>query len=273
STGGGIMMYDLGDAAPRVWPVVTPAPASDRNVSAGSTAGVAYTDIAIAGGALYYTQITLATNASLGHIGPVGAAALMQLTLNGLGANQSYTPAMLASLFPPTDLSMPTLVRGLGVAYVDASGNLTAGAWQITRAATRFVSQLIGDVNPSDATVISSFTLCRSASPGAVCGAILQSTGVYPLATHPALGLSPLGNHIALAAASTLYIQKEGNRTPTRLAHAGTPTSPTWSQDGRRVAVTQIIGAGLMQSDVCLYSPSGSGTVLVAGGQGLAWRP
>src|SRR5262249_27546148 len=144
--------------------------------------------------------------------------------------------------------------------------------WQITPDATRLVTQQIGDVSRADGAVTATFTLCHLTSSGDACGALLQSAGVYTLGARPALGLAPGGDRVAFAAGA-LYTQASSGGSSARLVDAQEVTSPAWSRDGRFVAVTQVCRAVPARTNILLYDSDGSGTVVVPGGQGLAWQP
>jgi hypothetical protein len=164
------------------------------------------------------------------------------------------------------------LVRNLGVAYADATGDLLAGTWQITHDAAHLVTQQIRSVSRTEHRVTSTFMLCQLVPSSNACEPIFPSAGASPLAIRTTLGLSAEGGRIALAA-GTLSMQASGSETPVRLADASGVTTPAWSQDGRLIAVTQVISAGQPRTSIRLYKGGASGTVLVLGGQGLAWRP
>jgi hypothetical protein len=243
---------------------------------------VAYGDLALTSKYLYYTKIMLDPSANLGAAGVVGTAALRSISLNGLQANNPYQPGDYLSFFPLTqNYNTPNQVQDLGNAYFDASGDQIAGAWQINGDASRFVAQSIGDVNAKDGTVSSSFSSCSGSQYypyGYGCNSALQPAGGFPLADHPTLGLDRQGAHAAFTA-GTLYTQGTSGGGVGKLASVGWTTPPTWSGNGKVVAVTQFVSAAVDANDVTqvktniVIFDSTNNLTLVPGGQDLAWAP
>jgi hypothetical protein len=236
---------------------------------------VTYTDIAVSANYLYYTKITLNANANLGTVGVAGTAAVKSIYLNGLQRDADYAPGDIVVLLPLSQGTV-SVVESLGNAYFDPSGNLVAGAWQLSRDGMDFVVQQIGGVSAKNGTVSSSLCV-GSVNNGFDCSA-LKGAESNPIANHPTAGIDKTGAHLAFTA-GTLYTQTVGNGSVAKVADLGWTTPPTWSNDGKHVAVTQFVssstganGAPEVKLNIVVYDGQNAVTV-VPGGQDLAWKP
>jgi hypothetical protein len=276
SDGGGIKMYDVGDGDPRVWPVLDPY--GDPSGPSGNTytnGGATYGDIAVTSHYLYYTKITLNGDADLGSVGVVGTAGLKRIFLGDLQPDAGYAPGDIVQLLP---LSVYNGVNAfpLGNAYFDKAGSLVAGAWQLSADGTDLIAQQIGDVNAKSGAIGSSF--CQgSFNNGFGCGA-LNGAGTFPMASRPTAGIDRTGAHLAFTA-GTLYTQAASGGTVAKVAGLGWTTPPAWSNDGKRVAVTQFVsssadanGTPRVKLNIVVYDGQNALT-LVTGGQDLTWKP
>lgn len=277
SDGGGVKMYDLGDADPRVWPLLdtfgSPIGPSGNTYDNGD---VSFGDISVTANYLYYTTLALNQNANLGTVGVAGKATLSRVYLNGLQPDTAYDPGDIIQLVRPISIFNGRFVSDLGNAYFDKAGYLVGGAWQISGDASQIVLQEIGDVNAKSGSVSSSLCVGNSGN-GFDCGA-LKGAGSFPLANYPLVGISTNGSRIAFSAA-TLYTQTVGNGSVAKLDGVGWTTTPVWSNDGKRVAVTQFVssstdanGVPQVKLNIVVYDGQNSVT-LVQGGQDLAWKP
>ncbi len=274
--GGGIKMYDVGDGDARVWPVLDAyGLPSGPSGNTYTNSGITYTDIAVSSSQLYYTKITLNPDSGIGTVGVAGTAGLRAISLGDLQPDQNYGPGEIVNFLP-----LPTYdafsVYGLGNAYFDMSGNLVAGAWQLSGDGTDIVLQQIGGVDVKAGTVGSSF--CQgSVSNGFDCGA-LNGAGTFPLANRPTAGIDKNGAQLAFTA-GTLYTQAASGGTVAKSAGLGWTTPPVWSNDGKHVAVTQFVnsttdanGVPQVKLNIVVYDGQNALT-LVTGGQDLAWKP
>ncbi len=276
SDGGGIMMYDVGDGDARVWPVLDPyGYPSGPSGNSYDDGGVTYGDIALTTNFLYYTKITINPAAPLGTVGIAGTAALRRISLGNLQPDANYQPGDIVQLLPLSTYYVDA-VESLGNAYFDTAGNLVSAAWQISRDGSRVITQSVASVNAKSGTVTSSF--CQgSLAIGFDCSA-LKGAGSYTLANHPTLAIDQHGAHVAFTA-SALYTQTIGNGNVAKLAGVGWTTPPTWSNDGKHVAVTQFVSSatnanGVPEAKLNIIVFDGQSSItLVTGGQDLAWKP
>ncbi len=277
STGGGVMMYgavNTGGDDPRVWSAITQF--RDQGGPEGRTVsglGYAYGDVVVTNNYLYYTRIALDNAAPLGVAGPVGSADLRRAYIGGLAnlpSSGPINPLDINNLFPLS--GSPFL--GLGAAYSDAMGNFVAGSWAITEtnSGTFFVTQNIKAVDGGKGTVTSQFC-----STSYSCG-VMQSAASYTFAAYPNLAISPDGSRVAFTS-DTLFVANHSGGGDGKLPKAGWTTPPDWSNDGKLVAVTQVTGittdangVARPQTNVLIFD-GGASTVLVPGGQDLAWQP
>ena len=263
SDGGGIQLYNLGSPDPRVFPLyLVNAQPVDAN---GPTDYYAFGDVTFSEGYLYYTRLDIR---SPGRPGAVGSA---QLKRANLGSPDNYGAGEV-----PTPTQYTSEVLSLGIAYADAAGDYVAGAWQV-RAGTLVAQQITDiDANAKQLTTRICSTSTSNYGYGATCpGRILSNVGGQPITIHPQIALASSGRHSAAYMGDALYLQGvDGKFTP-----AGWPSPPAWSPDGL-VALTQLASqstdsAGLTHSttDIAIFHPGQQGSVLIAGGQNIAWQP
>ncbi len=274
SSGSCIMLYDLGDCDPRVWQAISPFTPTYPGSPSISGGNVTFSDIAITNtNRLFATQITLQ---SPGSTGVVGSAAIYSYRLppldvyKGLDNNHDGTcdvdtvPGWLNQNFQNAHLEGYSRYE-LGVAYADPTGNFVTGAWQLAQNGSDLAGQFIDSIDTKAGTVSSHFYVDGN-------GGVLRGAGKYPIAAHPAIGISSNGRHVSFAA-DKLYVDNHG-----AIGDAGGSTPPAWGGD---VAVaTQVVsqstdvgGAVRSQTNVIAYSGGTASAVLIAGAQDLSWQP
>jgi hypothetical protein len=283
SGGGGIQMYDAGDKDPRVWQVVSPFQDALRagGTDYYSSAGTALGDMTIAGGNLFFTQMNLG---SIGGAGVVGDAHVEEYSLSAFGGYEAIAPddSMLPDwLADPRHLPLSAYsadlgsAANLGAVYSDASGNLVAGAWQVSRRGSVLVSQHVDGVDTKAGTTSSHYSGCTQFAYSG-CPAILGVAGTAPISVHPSLAISPDGSSVALTT-DALYTQQLAGGSVAKTAGAGSTCPPAWSPDSKHVAVTQVVSqttdaSGVLRSVTNILSATGSSSAAFIGGaQNLAW--
>ncbi len=276
SSGSSILLYDLGDCDPRVWQVISPFSPTYTGNSSFSSGNATFSDIAITGdNRLYATHITLQ---SPGSTGVVGSAAIYSYQLPSLGdyerqdnnhngkCDVDTVPGWLNQNFQNAHLENRGNSRyDLGVAYADPTGNFVAGAWQLAQNGSDLARQYIDSIDTKAGTVSSHFYVDGNRG-------VLRGAGKYPIAAHPAIGLSSNGQHVSFAA-DKLYVDNHG-----AIGDAGGSTPPTWR--GNVAVATQVVsqstdvgGAVRTQTNVIAYSGGTASAVLIAGAQNLSWQP
>ncbi len=282
SDGGAIMMYDAGDKDPRMWPVLAPF----RNaLSTGATnyyssGGTAIGDISIAGGNLFFTRMTLA---GLGATGVVGKARVEEYALdsfNGYDALQPDDSSLPTWLADPSHLPLGQYedqgsVADLGAVYSDSSGNLVAGAWQISPRASVLVSQHVDNVDTTSGSVTSHYYGCTNFNHSG-CPTILSIASPSPRVAHPSFAISPDGSAVALTT-DALYIQSLNGGPVAKVPGASWTSPPAWAPDSKHVVVTQLASqstdaSGVVRSVTNVLSVTGSaGTPFIPQAQNVAW--
>lgn len=286
ATGGGVMMYNPGEPShdSRVWQILTPFTAQYHagNTDYYSGSNTAYSDLAIAGNKLFFTQIAIT---SLGANGQVGTATLQEVSLGNLDTtwDTSTIQGWLGS-----GLTNTSQVANLGGAYADPQGNIVTGAWQVNLDQNGngvLVRQQIQGVDTKAGTVSSSFCTLQNGNNldpysfyGCEANPILQAANKQSLAAHSNLNISPDGKRVAYSA-DALYIQNTDGSKAAKLADSGWTTAPVWSADGAHVFVTQLVKetvdvSGVKRDDtsVLQYDGGSSAQTLIAGAQNLAWN-
>lgn len=285
ATGGGVMMYNPGEPShdSRVWQIISPLTAqynSGTTTYYGST--TAYSDLAVAGNKLFFTQIALT---SLGATGQVGTATLQEVSLTTL--DTTWDTATIQGWLG-NGLTSTAQVANLGIAYADPQGNIVTGAWQVNldqNGSGALVRQQVQSVDTKAGTVSSSFCVQQNGNNldpysfyGCDANPILQAVGKQSIAAHANLSLSPDGKRVAFSA-DALYIQNTDGSKAAKLADAGWATAPAWSADGAHVLATQLVkqtvdAAGVKrdQTSVLWYDGGSSAQALIAGAQNLAWN-
>jgi hypothetical protein len=287
SSGDGISMYDLGDPDPRVWPVLTSfTTPDDETFSSNAVFG----DIAITNDdTLYYSaaQVT-----SLGSTGTVGSASIYQAPLPPLvdynaefdqyaSTSPVTVAAWLYQRFPLPRVGWNSYrVADLGEAYADSDGNFTMGSWQISSSGSRFVWQVVHDVDTQ--TVSSSF--CSSSTGGECSTSVLGNAGTYSKSIHGQLSLSPDASSIAFTS-DALYLQElqaasgEGAGALPGITRAGWILPAAMSPQGGLAVATQVVSSsrsseGVLRVDTNLVAFDGAHHyVLIAGAEDVAWQP
>lgn len=265
SAGGAIDMFgpfgDCSTCDPRTWTVRTPV---QGQVGSYSGQSVAYGDVAISGGNLYFTHITLT---SLGGSGTVGSAVIQQIQL-GI-ASDDTSPYDDVSAFPVQGYAPQ--VADLGQAYAGPQGGVSTGAWDLT--GQSIIAQHIDRVDTKAGQVYSSF--CAYDAYGN-CTAIFRDAGKAPLSAAP--GLTIGGDHVAYTN-GTLYFAKTDGSQEAKLANAGWTMPPAVSSDGKTAAATQLASqstsaSGLIHDDTNILTFEGSNSLnFIPGGQDFSWKP
>lgn len=284
TTGGGIMLYDLGDTQyQRVWQVLTPVTTviNGGTTSYYSSGNTGFGDVAVTTtGNLYFTQYTLSR---LGAVGQIGSASLHEYSLQALS---DYVALPADDLQVPHTLATPTLplssywdqgaIFDLGIAYTDAAGNVVTGAWQISPRGGTLAAQHVDSVDTKAGVVSSHFASCTDFSYSG-CPPTLQTAGKQPITAHGAMSVSPDGQHIAYSS-DALYVQNVGGGGAAKLAGAGWITAPAWSPDGRAAVVTQLVStstdaAGVQRNVTNAVTFDGKASAaLISGAQDVSWR-
>lgn len=285
ATGGGVMMYNPGEPShdSRVWQIISPFTAQYH---AGTTdyygSNTAYSDLAIAGNKLFFTQISLTT---LGATGEVGTATLQEASLGNLDTtwDTSTIQGWLGS-----GLTSTAQVANLGAAYADAQGDIVTGVWQVNldpNGAGVIARQQIESVDTKAGTLSSSFCVLQNGNNldaysfyGCNANPILQAANKQSLAAHANLSISPDGKRVAFSA-DAVYIQNTDGSKAAKLAEVGWTTAPAWSADGAHVFVTQLVKetvdvSGVKRDDtsVLWFDGGSSAQSLIGGAQNLAWN-
>src|SRR5258707_181023 len=237
--GGGIMLYDLGDAQyQRVWQVLTPVTTviNGGTTSYYSSGNTGFGDVAVTTtGNLYFTQYTLS---KLGAVGQIGSASLHEYSLQALSdyvdlpPDDLQVPHTLASDLPLSSYSDQGqgAIFDLGIAYTDAAGNVVTGAWQLSPRGGTLAAQYVDGVDTKAGVVSSHFVSC-SDFDYFNCSPKLQAAGKQPITAHGAMSVSPDGQHIAYSS-DALYVQNVDGGGAAKLAGAGWITAPAWSPYG-----------------------------------------
>lgn len=281
SVGGSVMLYDLGDADPRVWPVLSPT----NGMNAGttryySTDSTGFGDLSVTSDRrhLFVTQYSLS---SLGSVGQSGSATLHEFSLSGLSLYDQLTgddpqvPQTLSAGVQRIQYADLGLSINLGAVYTDSEGNLATGTWQISSGGSTLVAQHVDNVDTKAGVLSSHFIGCTNADYYN-CGTILQAAGKQPLATHGGLSVAPGGNRVAYAS-NSLYLQNLDGGGASTLAGASWNTAPAWSSDAKRVVMTQLVKsstdvAGVRRdtTQAVVFDGKSSGT-LILGAQNVSW--
>ena len=286
ATGSGVMMYNPGEPShdSRVWQILVPF---TKQYQAGSTDyytgnGTAYSDLALAGNKLFFTQISVTT---LGATGQVGAASLEEVSLGSL--DTSWDTSTIQGWLN-AGLPAPTQVANLGTAYTDPQGNIVTGAWQVNLDQNGngvLARQQIQSVDTHAGSVTSSFCVLQNGNNldpysfyGCDANPILQAANKQSIAAHSNISISPDGKRIAFSA-EALYIQNTDGSKAAKLANVGWTTAPSWSADGAHVFVTQLVqenvdasGVKRDQTNVLWFDGGSSGLALIDGAQNVAWN-
>ena len=279
SAGGAIMMfgpYGCGVCDPRTWTVL-----SALNQQIGSTynaQGVAYGDLGISGGTLYYTQINLQ---SLGAFGVVGSAGVYATSLFSLQdfentlavSEQNSSDALAAWISGHVPISGGAQVADLGQAYAGQQGSVSTGAWDVSD--STLVVQHVDRVDTKARQVFSSF--CSYALGGfGGCTSLLRDAGKASLSATPSLTIG--GNRVAYTN-GTLYVANTDGSHEAKLTKAGWTMPPAVSPDGKTAVATQLASqstsaSGVVHSDTNVFTFNGSSSLnFIPGGQDFAWKP
>ncbi len=281
STGGGIMMYDLGDPDPRVWTALSVFPATDVGFpSVADSAGISFGDISIASNRLFYTKLVVT---SPGATGTIGSAQVKSISLASVAGYQnvspSYIPAFWSQALPLDNNAAPALLASLGQVYTDPVGNYVTGAWQVAANGRWLVTQQIKTVDTKAGVATSGFCARASYYGYYNCISVLAAASSQHLAIHPQISLSPDGSHVALAA-DALYIENTNGNGAAKLALTVQVAPQAWARNNSAVAATQIVsqttnanGAVREQTDVLAYGGGSAPPPLIAGARDLAWQP
>jgi hypothetical protein len=281
TTGGGIMLYDLGDTQyQRVWQVLTPVTTliGGGTTSYYSSGNTGFGDVAVTTtGNLYFTQYTLSR---LGAVGQIGSASLHEYSLQALSdyvdlpPDDGLVPYTLANTLPLKRLQDQGVNVDLGIAYTDAAGNVVTGAWQISPRGGTLAVQHFDGVDTKAGVVTSHFVSCTIDFS---CSPTLQAAGKQPITAHGAMSVSHDGQRIAYSS-DALYVQNVDGGGAAKLAGAGWITAPAWSPDGRAAVVTQLVSASTDAAGVrrnvtnAVTFDGKASTALIAGAQDVSWR-
>lgn len=290
ATGGGILMFgpvNIPNADPRSWQVIDETHNVSGNGETYVSGNATFSDIAIGAnnGDLFSSQVTLT---SPGSSGAVGSAAVFQANLPSLDAfnaavsydqnnNTNTVPGWIQQSFPLP--SVGAQVADLGAAYLDASGDIVTGAWNISPDEHVLVAQRISGVDTKHNTVSSSICRSNALTYGGYgyCAPILGDAGKAPLSAHLELSISPGDGRVAYTN-GTLYIANTNGNAESKLASAGWTTPPEWTPDNKTVTATQLASSstdanGVIHNttNILLFSGGSSGATFVAGGQDPSW--
>lgn len=290
ATSGGILMFgplNVPNADPRTWQALSQIrnPTGDGVTYVGN--GVTYGDIAIGkgNGDLFYSLIALS---SPGSSGAVGNAEVMETGLPNLDVfkqtaaqdaanNTNNLPGWIQQNI---SLSQGNQVADLGSAYMDASGDIVTGSWNISPNEQKLVAQHINSVDTKGSTVSSS--ICTSSYLGYFggygnCAPILGDAGKAPLSAHLEIGVSPNGSRVAYTN-GTLYIANTDGSSESKLANAGWTTPPAWASDNKTITPTQLASTttdanGVVHNatNILTFSGGSSGATFISGGQNPSW--
>lgn len=272
ASGDGIMMYALTDGSgnqdPRAWAVVTPFTLQQSYQSTTySGSGYSYSDISIASGNLYFTQIHLT---SFGSASATGDAALWQIPLSNLTPD-TLDPGTLAGILPLSS-SGAQQVTDLGQAYTDPEGDVVAGTWQVSSDGNTLVTQHIDSVDTKGGMVSSSFCV----NPANGCTSVLQAAHKQPISARPEMSLSPSGDRVAFTG-SALYMQSTDGSGAASLPSVSWFTPPTWAND-KTVVATQLVKSSTDANNVTHYDTAlvlfggGASGALVVGAQNFSLK-
>ncbi|HEX6798195.1 MAG TPA: hypothetical protein VF116_10850 [Ktedonobacterales bacterium] len=282
-----LMLYDLGDADPRVWSLRTAVANSNSDGATFSSGGNSYGDIALSGdgNTLYYTVLNV-TN--LGGTGIIGSAEVRSISLYQLNSDLSSTPPDVPSL--PTTIALDVQqmqnnrssqpVAPLGSVYSDAAGVPTAGAWQLSsgnNGDNYVAAQQIDGVDTGKGIVASHF--CRIEVGYTYCNGLFANVGKFPIATHAALALSP--NDRVAVTTDALYTQGAyGGAVAKVTAASGWGVAPSWSGNGKHLLATQLDktttdagGVTKRVTDVVATDGGANDLTFIGGGMNAAWQP
>jgi hypothetical protein len=285
SNSGNLLLYDLGDEDPRVWTLLSAVSSPDGSGYTYASGSVNYGDVAVTadGSQLFYTKITVT---SLGATGVVGSADVRLVSLFRLNAfvsgtyrpNDSTLPDWLAN---NTDLSnyRANPVGDLGAVYSGSSGNLVAGAWQMSADGSTLVTQRVNGVDLKSGHVSATYCVRTNNYGYGDCRQILGGGAGYPIADRAALAVSRDGGDAALSVDS-LYMQGTGGGEQGKAGAAGWSVPPSWSPDGRHVLATRLVSAATdasgvirFQTNLIVYDGGAAGVVLIAGARNPSWKP
>lgn len=282
SSGSDLMLYDLGDADPRVWDLRSAVTNARGDGVTFSSGGNSYGDIALSGDGnrLYYTVLTV-TN--LGGKGIVGSAQVRSISLAQL--NSDFSPATGQEPTLPNTIAQDvqnlqgygaSQVAPLGNVYSDTTGTPTAGVWQLSSDGSYVAAQQIDGVDTGKGIVGSHF--CRIQVGGSYCNGLFPNVGRYPLATHAALALSS-NDHVAVTT-DALYTQGAYGGGVSKVTASGWGVAPSWSGDGKHLLATRLDktttdanGVTHFVSDLVATDGGPNSLTFIAGAMNAAWQP
>ncbi len=280
SSGSDLMLYDLGDADPRVWGLRSALTAPDGVSFSGG--GNSYGDIALSGDGnrLYYTVLSI-TN--IGGMGIVGSAQVRSLSLYQLNSDLSSSdprdptlPTTIAQDVPRLQYAAVSQVAPLGSVYSDATGTPTAGVWQLSGDGSYVAAQQIDGVDTGKGIVASHF--CRITVGYSFCHGLFPGVGKYPLATHAALALST-NDHVAVTT-DALYTEGAFGSDVSKVAVSGWGVAPSWSGDGNHLLATRLDktttdsnGVTRFVTDLVATDGGSNSLTFIGGAMNAAWQP
>ena len=282
SSGSDLMLYDLGDADPRVWSLRSAVTNGNGDGVAFGSGGNSYGDIAPTGDGnrLYYTVLSVT---SLGGKGIVGSAQVRSISLYQLNSDlrasqpgDSTLPTTIARDVQNMQGYGASFVAPLGNVYSDTTGTPTAGVWQLSSDGSYVAAQQIDGVDTGKGIVGSHF--CRIGVSQTYCNGLFPGIGKYPLGTHAALALSA-NDHVAITT-DALYTQGAYGGGVSKVAASGWGVAPSWSGDGKHLLATRLnktttdaSGVTRFVTDLVATDGGSNGLTFIAGAMNAAWQP
>lgn len=267
-TGGnsGIAAFDISD--PNGWRTWQLRVTANEQQDANCGQARSYGDVQVVGTTLYYTCTNLS---SLDSSGAIGTATLNASNLSSIVSqfgNDAQTRDEQIATILNGDSLYGYQVAGLGNVYLDAVGNVVAGAWKVS--GTTLVYERVGNVDTKNATAGRAICSTSVYNYGGCDQSHTPSVKSQPLTAHPLIALGPNG---AIAyQGDKLYVSGQNSSIPVTSTYA-----PMWVTSSD-VAATSILSTTTDASGVTRESANliivsgGAPSTLIVGASDLAWR-